>query len=232
MTFAPVEFGAKLAEGKTKIVYAHPDTRRPGLHGAQGRHHRGDGARRNDAARQGRAGLPHHLQRVLPARSARASPPTISAWSADNVNLVARCAMIPLEVVMRRIATGSYLKRNPEVAEGTRFDPLLVEFFYKDDAQHDPLVTDDRDRGAWAWPRSAEIDAMRETGRRVFAGPGAGLGSAGRHPGGSARSSSGARAGRRSCWWPTSSTTTPGASGRAATRTACWTSRSTATCPR
>ena len=51
-----------------------------------------------------------------------------------------RVDMIPLELVARRIATGSYLKRRPDVAEGTIFDDLIVEFFEKDDLNHDPLV--------------------------------------------------------------------------------------------
>ena len=49
--------------------------------------------------------------------------------------------MIPLEVIVRRIAAGSYLKRFPNITQGTRFEPLVVEFTFKDDAKGDPLVT-------------------------------------------------------------------------------------------
>ncbi len=54
----------------------------------------------------------------------------------DTEFLALSCQMIPLEVVARRYAFGSYLKRMPEfaVAEGQpphRFDPPVVEFFLK-----------------------------------------------------------------------------------------------------
>src|SRR5689334_21065417 len=49
--------------------------------------------------------------------------------------------MIPLEVIIRRVATGSYLKRYPNIKEGTRFEQPIVEFTFKDDSKGDPLIT-------------------------------------------------------------------------------------------
>jgi RNA polymerase sigma factor (sigma-70 family) len=51
-----------------------------------------------------------------------------------------RVEMIPLELVARRIATGSFLDRNAGIADGTVFADLVFEVFEKDDAEHDPLL--------------------------------------------------------------------------------------------
>lgn len=60
----------------------------------------------------------------------------------DTTFLARRLVMIPIEVVIRRIAYGSYLKRRPCVEAKTKFtlEPP-VEFFFKDDKRHDPYMT-------------------------------------------------------------------------------------------
>jgi phosphoribosylaminoimidazole carboxylase PurE protein len=56
------------------------------------------------------------------------------------------CDMLPYEVVVRREAHGSYLKRNPHIAKGQLFPRLIVEFFLKTKDRNwkgKPLVCDD-----------------------------------------------------------------------------------------
>ena len=74
--------------------------------------------------------------------------PTHFVEGVDDVTFRARdVAMIPLELVARRFATGSYRDRFPEVVEGARLDAIVFETFEKDDTHHDPLVELDFEAG-------------------------------------------------------------------------------------
>ncbi|PQD93758.1 phosphoribosylaminoimidazolesuccinocarboxamide synthase [Pradoshia eiseniae] len=61
---------------------------------------------------------------------------------AKNEQLVKRVSVIPLEVVVRNVAAGSFSKR-VGMEEGIRLKHPIVEFYYKDDALGDPLITED-----------------------------------------------------------------------------------------
>ena len=157
--------GERLAEGKTKVIYAHQTD--PSLAYMQHKDHitAGDGARRNHLPGKGvLAG--RTTANVFHLLNAAGIPTHFVDAPTDDLTLIRRCEMIPIEFVVRRVATGSYLKRQP-VAEGTRFDPAIVEFFFKDDANHDPLVDEPWIHGnSIATP--SETARMREVGLRVF----------------------------------------------------------------
>ncbi len=63
----------------------------------------------------------------------------------DREQLVRRVDIIPLEVVVRNVAAGSLAKRLGW-EEGTPLLSPIVEFYYKDDALGDPLLTEDHIR--------------------------------------------------------------------------------------
>jgi len=83
------------------------------------------------------------------------------------------CAMIPIEWVTRRVATGSYLKRNPHVKEGYRFTPPKLETFFKDDANHDPywsletLIESEMNCGGLVLKKE-HVDEMLQVTQLVF----------------------------------------------------------------
>ena len=58
----------------------------------------------------------------------------------ENEQLVRKVEIIPLEVVVRNVAAGSLSKRLG-IEEGTPLKQSIVEFYYKDDALGDPLLT-------------------------------------------------------------------------------------------
>ena len=59
--------------------------------------------------------------------------------------LCRKLTIVPVEVIVRNIAAGSIVK-NTNINEGTLISPPIVEYFLKDDAKDDPLLTYDRVR--------------------------------------------------------------------------------------
>ncbi|MGE5544424.1 MAG: phosphoribosylaminoimidazolesuccinocarboxamide synthase [Bacillota bacterium] len=63
----------------------------------------------------------------------------------DRHMLVKRVEIVPIEVVVRNTVAGS-LSRRLGLAEGTPLPRPVVEFYYKNDELHDPMVNDDHIR--------------------------------------------------------------------------------------
>lgn len=75
-------------------------------------------------------------------------------------SLVKKLEMLPVECVVRNIATGS-LCRRLGVKQGLKFEEPLFEFFLKDDELGDPLINDNHII-AFGWGTQAEIDFMKQ----------------------------------------------------------------------
>lgn len=161
-----MHYGEKLAEGKTKIIYAHPDNPSLVILVHKDSISAGDGARRNEIEGKGALSGRTAANVFTLLQGAGVTTHFVSAPSPTEM-IARRCHMIPVEVVMRRRATGSYLKRFANVAEGTLFDPVLVEFFVKDDVRHDPQISFDELVTQQLASRD-EAAEMIEVGRRVF----------------------------------------------------------------
>ncbi|ESO09736.1 hypothetical protein HELRODRAFT_186294 [Helobdella robusta] len=127
----------RLNEGKTKVIYELEEDPNLVLIHSKDRITAGDGARSNEL--EGKAVISTSTNVAVYELLNRAGIKTHFVRSQTDRSFVARkCEMIPIEFVIRRVATGSFLKRNPGVPEGFKFYPVKLEYFFKDDAKHDP----------------------------------------------------------------------------------------------
>ncbi len=161
--------GIEIARGKTKVLFeaaGQPDmlvvTQTDSISA-------GDGARQNVIAGKGRlaAQTTARVFRLLNLCGLPTHYLNGGEDDDDNEMLVRRCNMIALEVVVRGVAAGSLVRRNPGLQQGSLLVPRMVEFFFKDDANHDPLITPDQIL-ARNIANPAEISAMTEIARLAF----------------------------------------------------------------
>jgi phosphoribosylaminoimidazole-succinocarboxamide synthase len=79
--------------------------------------------------------------------------------------LAVKVRILPLEVVVRNITTGSICKRLG-VGEGIRLQQPLVELYFKDDDLGDPIVTEDH-AILFGWASQEDLWAIKSVAVRV-----------------------------------------------------------------
>jgi len=89
------------------------------------------------------AGVPTHHEAIL----------------SDQESLVKCLDMLPIECVVRNIATGSLVKRLG-VEDGLELTPPTFEFFLKNDELHDPMINDYHII-SFNWATQDEIEQMK-----------------------------------------------------------------------
>jgi phosphoribosylaminoimidazole-succinocarboxamide synthase len=161
--------GIEIAQGKTKVLYEAPGSPDQLVVAQTDQITAGDGARRSVIPGKGRLAA-QTTARVFRLLNLCGMPTHYLNGGEDDDNnemLVRRCNMIPLEVVVRGVAAGSFVKRNPGVARGSLMVPRLIEFFFKNDAEHDPMIAPDAiiSRGIAA---PQEVGVMTELARLTF----------------------------------------------------------------
>ena len=137
--------GALVAEGKTKKIHAVKGSSDLAAIVAKDDITAGDGAKHDIIPDKGRLATATtcNVFRLLKA----CGLPVAFVEQDSPISFVApKCDMLPYEVVVRREAHGSYLKRNPHLSKGQLFPQLIVEFYLKTKDKNwkgKPLVCDD-----------------------------------------------------------------------------------------
>ena len=82
-----------------------------------------------------------------------------------DVMLARKLDMIPIEVIVRNIATGSLIRKYP-IADGTRLEPPIVQMDFKADEYHDPMLNDSIIK-ALGIATQEEIDTLIEKALKI-----------------------------------------------------------------
>ena len=127
----------QLYEGKAKKVYATND---PSVVIVDYK----DDATAFDGTKRGtilgKGAINNRMTNFLMAKLEQEGVPThFIEQLSDRETAVKKVSIIPLEVIIRNISAGSFAKRFG-VEEGIVFDAPTIEFSYKNDELHDPLM--------------------------------------------------------------------------------------------
>jgi len=137
--------GAIVAEGKTKKIHQVAGSSDLVILASKDDITAGDGAKHDVIA--GKARLANETTcNVFRLLKACGLPVAFEEQDSATSFVAPKCSMLPYEVVIRREAHGSYLKRSPHLSRGQLFPRLIVEFFLKTKEKNwkgKPLVCDD-----------------------------------------------------------------------------------------
>jgi len=157
----------KVAEGKTKIIYENPEAPKTAYMVFKDDITAGDGVKHDII--KGKALVDWKTNRdIFDLLNHKGVQTHYISSPKEKVVIIKKLdRKINLEVVSRRIAAGSILKWG-NMAEGTRFDPLITQFHYKDDPLHDPMLDDKYIDYIVKAKKGTEYAQMRKLNTEIF----------------------------------------------------------------
>ncbi|MSO71481.1 MAG: phosphoribosylaminoimidazolesuccinocarboxamide synthase [Alphaproteobacteria bacterium] len=153
----------KIYEGKAKVLFEGPEP------GTLVQYFKDDATAFNNKKHgviTGKGVLNNRISEYLMMRLAEVGIPTHFVRRLNmREQLIKELEIIPIEVVIRNIAAGSFTKRFG-MAEGTALPRSIVEYYYKNDELEDPMVSEEHVT-AFGWATPQELDDILSLSLRV-----------------------------------------------------------------
>lgn len=150
-------------EGKAKILFEGPEP------GTLVQYFKDDATAFNAQKKgtiTGKGVLNNRISEYLMSRLAEIGVPTHFIRRLNmREQLIREVEIIPLEVVVRNVAAGS-LSTRLGIQEGTRLPRSILEYYFKNDALGDPMVTEEHIT-CFGWASTQDLDDMVSLALRV-----------------------------------------------------------------
>jgi phosphoribosylaminoimidazole-succinocarboxamide synthase len=153
----------QLYEGKAKILFEGPEA------GTLVQYFKDDATAGNGAKKgtiTGKGVLNNRISEYLMMKLTEIGIPTHFIRRLNmREQLIREVEIIPLEIVIRNVAAGSLAKRLG-IQEGTRLPRSILEYYYKNDALGDPMVSEEHIT-CFGWASTQDLDDMVALSLRV-----------------------------------------------------------------
>ena len=153
----------QIYEGKAKVLFEGPEP------GTLVQYFKDDASAFNNQKKgtiTGKGVLNNRISEYVMSRLAEMGIPTHFVRRLNmREQLVREVEIVPLEVIVRNVAAGSFATRLG-LAEGTQLPRTIIEYYYKNDALDDPMVSEEHIT-AFGWATTQELDEMMALSLRV-----------------------------------------------------------------
>jgi phosphoribosylaminoimidazole-succinocarboxamide synthase len=161
--YIPMSRRRRIYEGKAKVLYEGPEP------GTLIQHFKDDATAFNAKKHEvidGKGVLNNRISEYLFTHLNSIGVPTHFIKRLNmREQLIREVEIIPLEVVVRNVAAGSLATRLG-LEEGMQLPRSIIEFYYKNDALNDPMVSEEHVT-AFGWATPQEIDDIMALAIRV-----------------------------------------------------------------